>query len=158
MEISAARELWPVKTWSFDFWGCPVVSVTGPFVVDCLGPVCRGGEGGWSSPSDRCSIRLGSGELAGRVNTFRLFVVFLQPFLSSFSCPAGGGGGGRLLNVVAEQFIQGPLIKSLRKRREDTGSFAIIQAIICMGIPVVTKVQATKTTKKRRQGESKWNY
>ena len=130
-----------------------MVSVTGPFVVDCLGPVCRGGEGGRSPPSDRCSIRLGSGELAGRVNTFRLFVVFLQPFLSSFSCPAGGGG--LLLNVVAEQFIQGSLMKSLRKRREDTGSFAIIQAIICMGIPVVTKVQATKTTKKRRQGESK---
>lgn len=40
-------------------------------------------------------------------------------------------------------------MKILRKRKEDAGSFAIIQPIMCVGIIVVTKVQATKTTKKK---------
>ena len=40
-------------------------------------------------------------------------------------------------------------MKLLRKRKEDARSVAIIQTIMCVGIIVVTKDQATKTTKKK---------
>ena len=63
------KQLWPVKAWLQNLWGCPGVADTRTFVVDPLCPVCWGGGASmdWtcSGTYHRCSCILGSGDSGG---------------------------------------------------------------------------------------------
>ena len=63
------KQLWPVKAWLQNLWGCPGVADTRTFVVDPLCPVCLGGGASmdWtcSGTYHRCSCILGSGDSGG---------------------------------------------------------------------------------------------
>lgn len=68
ISLMSPKQLWPVRRWAWDTWGCPVVRGTGTMALDPLGLV------GWGVGRlfllwYRCIrwIGLGSGEFGGQV-------------------------------------------------------------------------------------------